>query len=307
MNREEKILDSIELQKGEFIPPNGSKSASFVIEDNYNDRLFDFLVDRFGIVDKALFRKKFDQAISGDGNEAKKMTSVRSSSLCALLFFYNVENKPVTFDIDGQKIKFDKSYFEVKNKVFNKPSNMDVVLVSERNEHILFLESKFAEYLDNSAIEISNTYLDNKLSKEIYKEAIDNKLIDKINGKYKTTKDYQYVGGLKQIISHYVGLQNYKNREDSYMRSYYSDDDSRLKVYDKAKWNIYFTEIVFKLKDFETQYERYHLGSMKLFEILRKEDKDIKYLDPIDYNSLFSNKNNIECISDKIKAYYKIK
>ena len=228
MNREEKILDSIELQKGEFIPPNGSKSASFVIEDNYNDRLFDFLVDRFGIVDKALFRKKFDQAISGDGNEAKKMTSVRSSSLCALLFFYNVENKPVTFDIDGQKIKFDKSYFEVKNKVFNKPSNMDVVLVSERNEHILFLESKFAEYLDNSAIEISNTYLDNKLSKEIYKEAIDNKLIDKINGKYKTTKDYQYVGGLKQIISHYVGLQNYKNREDSYMRSYYSDDDSRL-------------------------------------------------------------------------------
>ena len=305
MTREEKILNSINLLDGEYIPPEGSKSARFVIEDNYNDKLFRFLVSRFGIVDEAHFRIKFNQAISGDGDEAKKMASVRSSSLCALLFFYNVEKKPITFKIGEQKIRFNKSYFEVKNKVYNNPSNMDVVLVSEDNEHILFIESKFAEYLDNGTIEISDTYRITEPSKKIYDKTL-NDLLCETNGKYKTTEKYQYVGGLKQIISHYVGLQNYKKREEDYMASYYSDSDPRLSLYQKANWKIHFTEIVFKLDGFEKEYEKYHLGSTRLFNLLAQEDDDVDYLEPTDYKTLFNSEDNKDCISNEIKTYYRI-
>ena len=303
MTREEKILKSLNLKNNEYLPPDGAKSARFLIKDDYDDKLFNFLKNRFGITNETHFRTKFKQAISGDGDEAKKMASVRSSSLCALLCFYNVEEKPITFLIDNKKVKFNKSFFEVKNKVYNNPSNMDVVLISEDNKHILFIESKFAEYLDNGAIEISDTYRITEPSKTIYDKAL-TVLFNENSGKYKTTKNYQYMGGLKQIISHYVGLQNYKKREDGYMVSYYENGDERLSIYESNNRIIHFTEIVFKLKDFEKEYDNYHSGSTKLFEMLAKEDHDIDYLMPIDYKTLFSVEDNKDCLSEEIRAYY---
>lgn len=307
MGREEDILKSLELKSGEYFPPDGSKSARFIVQDDFNNKLFGFLVGRFGIENKEHFRKKFDQAISGDGDEAKKMISVRSSSLCALLCFYNVEEKPITFKTEnGQKIRFNKSFFEVKNKVYNNPSNMDVVLISEDNEYILFIESKFAEYLENGAVKISRTYRDEEPSKAIYDKALGKIFAEKTANKYKVIDKYQYMGGLKQIISHYVGLQNYKNRQGGYMSSYYTDNDSRLDVYKLAKRKILFTEIVFKLAGFEDAYNKYNSGSKELFKLLKEADHDVEYLNPTDYKALFTSEDNKNCLNEEIKKYYKL-
>ena len=121
------------------------------------------LIDIFKISNSKEFKEKYDMAISGDGNEYRRITTLTSSTLCALLFFYNIKNKNI--NING--ITYDDVLFEVKNKVFdsNNPSNMDIVLLSSTSKTILFLESKFSEYLYHSkARNISNKY------KAIYNE-----------------------------------------------------------------------------------------------------------------------------------------
>ena len=109
---------------------------------NLEDKAETFLCYKF--IDKENqnhFKKQFKQAISGDGNELLKMDAVKSSSLCALLFFYNVgKDKEHQLIING--ITYTKSFFEYKNKVYQKPSNMDVVLTNDDGD-VLFIECKF--------------------------------------------------------------------------------------------------------------------------------------------------------------------
>ncbi len=54
------------------------------------DKHGELLMDIFGITDKELFKKKFAMAVSGSGQELLKIGTLHSSSLCALLHFYNV-------------------------------------------------------------------------------------------------------------------------------------------------------------------------------------------------------------------------
>ena len=62
-------------------------SASFVSES---------LANNFGIEkEKYLFIEKFGMSCSGTGGELKKITTLHSSSLCALLFFFNVDTMPL--------------------------------------------------------------------------------------------------------------------------------------------------------------------------------------------------------------------
>ena len=85
-------------------------------------------------------------ACGGSGQEERRITTLHSSSLCALLFFYNVtDNHPLTIKGVGT---FKESVFEFRSPVRDEehPSCMDVVLIGEDEEHkplVLFLESKF--------------------------------------------------------------------------------------------------------------------------------------------------------------------
>lgn len=88
------------------------------------------LISNFEISNKNLFNLKLEQAISGDGSEDNKITNLRSSSLCSLLFFYNVsKDDKLDLELNGDICTFETSIFEFKNKVIKKPSNMDVVLL----------------------------------------------------------------------------------------------------------------------------------------------------------------------------------
>ena len=69
--------------------PNASQSVD---NDNVIAAIAEDLASKFDVAckNKDVFKAKLKQACSGSGQEAMKITTMHSSSLCALLFFYNV-------------------------------------------------------------------------------------------------------------------------------------------------------------------------------------------------------------------------
>ena len=127
-------------------------SKSFKCEDG--EDVFGTIQRIFGINESA--RGLFEAATSGDGNEKSRILTLHSSSLLAFLCFNGVANHPIT--IDG--IVYDEVMFEVKNDVIDaslgKPSNIDVLLMGDNRKKLLFLESKFTEYLSGGKVTLSN-------------------------------------------------------------------------------------------------------------------------------------------------------
>lgn len=181
----------------------------------------------FNIEEKELFEDKFKMAISGDGQEVKRIGVLHSSSLAALLMFYSIsKEKPLSCHLSDKKhYTFTESYYEVKTNVKDSHySNMDVVLVgtNDYNENvILFLECKFSEYL--------STGMCNDISLDAYEDkykdlgllcenAIEDIIIIKGKGKdnvdclqIKSNKQH-YCNGIKQMISHFIGVTNFTNK-----------------------------------------------------------------------------------------------
>ena len=187
------------------------------------DRVLNKLIEIFDICSDS-FKKKFEMAISGDGQEVKRISTLHSSSLAALLLLYSIsKNNPLKCELEGKKYEFNNCYFEVKTNVKDDHfSNMDVVLVGKNSEDrnvIFFLESKFSEYL--------NTGMCNSISLDAYKDKyVELGLISNdeaisglhfVLGKGKDNMDClqiksdnpQYCGGIKQMISHYMGVTNF--------------------------------------------------------------------------------------------------
>lgn len=194
-------------------------NASTTNEDICRNRL----AELFGVKCRDTFKVKFAQSCSGSGQELKRIAVLHSSSLCALLFFYNVSKEnPYILEIDGEEYIFTYSCFEYQNTVIEgrNPSNMDVVLVgSEKRsgrQAVLFLESKFSEYYERigQQLEIATAYLDNKYGKALYDEAILAKMgLNMIASDGNDTfilrsEETCYLEGLKQMISHYIGIRN---------------------------------------------------------------------------------------------------
>ncbi len=195
---------------------------------------------------KDLFIEKYNQAASG--LEGQRITTLHSSSLCCLLFFYNVGNgngksliiKDIETKNGKRTIEFTNSYFEFKNPVFDHPSNIDVVLTGnviegtdKKKDVVLFLESKFAEYYLNvgRTYYISTKYLDSEESESGKVYLGESGLLEKLklkknegeatppkgretekgeNVKYDKLifKESFYIEGIKQMVSHYLGIRN---------------------------------------------------------------------------------------------------
>ena len=84
--------------------------------------------------------------------------------------------------------------FEIKNIVFDikHPSNIDIVLISYESKKILFLESKFSEYLVGSkARNISDMYLD--LYKKLGLFDDEGSLMDKWEINTRTSDNGKYI------------------------------------------------------------------------------------------------------------------
>jgi len=138
-----------------------------------------------------------------------------------------LKEKPITLNIDGTSTVFDYSTFEFKNPVIGYPSNMDIVLLSKDRRVVLFLESKFSEYYmsaSKSSSFISKRYMTDPFSGPIYAQLIGTEVgchseimtYTDNNGKEKTRDGFtlymkdgsdNYLDGIKQMISHYVGIR----------------------------------------------------------------------------------------------------
>ena len=245
-----------------------------------------------------IFDDKFIQAISGSGDELFKMNAPWSSSLCALLFFYNVnKDNPLTIN----EVEYTESYFEVKNEVFDSPSNMDVVLKGKKGEqeYLLFVECKFTEYLTPGTTYISPKYKKNDTYNALLNNDNKLKLVNHSKNNYIAywNGERLFADGIKQIIAHSIGLTNFvkKNiKKDRY-------SDSRKSLFEKD-YKVSFVEIIFNFGTiFKNEYNNYFAAVEHLMDLIKIEG--VEMLKPLSYQKLLE-KNKTFKLEEKVIDYY---
>jgi hypothetical protein len=160
--------------------------------NSYKDNIFD------GEMDKE-FQDMFD---SGSGGELhSKAEAIHSSSMLSYNIFHIIKKNPITF----RGVTYNDVLFEVKLQTIKgspAPANMDVVLIGKKEgkTHVMFIESKFLEYVDNKKSELSESYANE--NKWLVKN------VDWLNiiNAQPSTKGYHE--GIKQAITHLFGIHN---------------------------------------------------------------------------------------------------
>jgi hypothetical protein len=171
------------------------------------------VIDKFNVsgqVAKHNLYRLFD----GDGNEKEYFYTTISSSRLVYLCFYSwmKSNGGVSVKLeDGEPPVLFKSYYlEAKNEVESDdwPSNVDVLLVSEDSKILLYLESKFTEYISYAKDEasVSKAYFDDVELKALMADLVMRGFLDGKPVSYHRVISSTYPGGIKQMISHFVGV-----------------------------------------------------------------------------------------------------
>ena len=268
------------------------------------------------------FKKKFEMAISGDGQEVKRISTLHSSSLAALLLLYLVKDNILKCKLDGKDYTFTDCFFEVKTNVKDSHySNMDVVLVGKNLEDrdvLFFLESKFSEYL--------NTGICNDISLDAYKDkykefglmrdnAIQGLLFEEGMGKdnvkclqiKSSSGEPQYCSGIKQMISHYIGLTNFvENGEEALDPKQKSNLDDIVKLRNNGAV-IILGEVLFAFDDAvdkgATKRIRYFSIYKKLAKVLNANTSKICVLpEVLTYQELLKDFK----LDKKVKDFYQL-
>lgn len=245
-------------------------------------------------------KDKFVEATSGSGGELKKICTLKSSSLCAFLHFSMVSSqKPIVI----HNVEYEEIHFEVQNRVFSKgtPSNVDILLISkDKNnipKNILFLESKFSEYLYNQDKSVSPQY------KSVYD------LIEKHNTSYsyENIKKKKYYPELQQFIAHFIGVYKFINTEFEESKKL----KRKLKIPDDC--HVKLGEIVFdgwkNLNDYKKEYSGLAdvLNEVKKEVIKNGKQENLEIVDNLlTYQEIFrDDTDNIKLINKKIRKFYK--
>lgn len=254
-----------------IIEPNPAKTPSSYKFKGEPENACNIIRDFYGIKNEDLFDKQYKRAVGGSGDEQRKILTLHSSSRLALLTFYNVtEENPLTLEMDGKAIAFDESAFEFKNPVIGYPSNVDVVLISHKQNVVLFLESKFAEYYLCAACKsgkISSVYVNNNTYSDCFYDSIwlSEIGIERINlpdGKFiLKEQEHNYLDGFKQMICHYFGIRRRLDDKDEKKDKRYNCDPGKIysKVLDiikKPESKVYLGEILFDRIPYEIQGKR---------------------------------------------------
>ena len=324
--------DSVEsLLNCKIVPrKNGNKPNSFFFEED--KETVDILKDIFKIKKTDIFDMKYRMVTGGDGDEGRKIKTLHSSSLCALLFFYNVTREhPLTLNLDGRVIKFTRSVFEFKSPVIRNASNMDVVLYGKESETgkkvIFLLESKFTEHYmsaDDKLKGISAAYRDTKrysspfYTKEFLEtlnleisvsedEKVEEKKFDlKLK---KSGEDHEYyIGGIKQMISHYVGMRNleqnifYGGKKSG---CHMCMEEAIEEGADIILGEILFGDDVEVMKPATKRYsEKYKILAEKMNQVLAAAGRTRLHVlkEDLSYSKLFKDKSY--SVEDEIWKYY---
>jgi hypothetical protein len=252
----------------------------------------------FGITN-GTFDSKFEEAISG--LEKKRIMTLHSSSLAALLLFHSVSEKnPVYIPINGNPVAFTSVEFEVKNRVDKgdpkHPSRIDVMLLG--NDCRLYLESKFSEYLSSGTNEISATYYYKAIHERLKKylqqcgltiEVKDENIYIKGRGKY--------CEGPKQMISHYLGIRTEMATSSNITESM-----------------VILGEVLFDFgemtkKKFEGYKEIYTSLKKGLAESAKEDNINLTINDLITYQQIFAleeNRSFVNNLPENIRQFYRL-
>lgn len=257
-------LDNLEETKIKSGPYRGRISESSLSIQSSNDIALS-LFNAFELGNGSeleTFRRAYNMAVAGDGDENLKILTIHSSSLLTLLCFFSVSpERPLTIGED----KYTEVMFEVKNVVIRadrgKPSNVDVVLVSKsedgRARKLLFLESKFTEYITHGHAELAPKYheyyniLKNNLPDLKFKIA--NYDIRHKDGSVSSvfglsSDERQYLCGIKQAFSHLLGIATKPAKDKNIHRQVYAE-------YYKQAEEVEFATIAHDWNQFE--FRRY--------------------------------------------------
>lgn len=281
--------------------------------------------------ERSNFYEAFRIVTQGQGDELRKINSLTSSALLCLLTFYplfNNTDRNTYIDINGER--YYRCFFEVRNRVIRNPSCVDVVLISTDDKKMLFLESKLSEYADG--IELKHTY--GKGYKALYEDfglyeqALSGYLKlggrkDKLVLQSVNNKEKIYIEGIKQSISHLIGLTRgpQYTSQGYYPEGYYQE---YKKYYDGAEVLLYGTilfdpaEFHVNTSEFQAYSELYRNTIInhgdKILECIVKwndgntvKDKKIEILNNIlTYQDIFSNNHNRILLNKKVSDFYKL-
>ena len=211
-NRQDKAA---EVQKSSFV-------SNFYLP-SYSENVF------YGGREDLTHGKFHDMFMAGDGHELEDYTdskgvfhlahakSIYSSSMLAYNFFHWIsKEQPLVY----HSITYDKVYFEVKIPVLarntddspnHSPANMDVVLISDDCKTMFCIESKYTEHTHHCRAEFADAYFKhscyyagNPFVPSFFRMAL--RYNEKHNG---------YFAGIKQNVSHLIGLSNIKYDADA--------------------------------------------------------------------------------------------
>lgn len=304
-------LSNIAFLKNVKLQPNKeSKWSKSFCEDK--EGKCSTLIEVFDIKSADLFRTKFNEAATG--LERSRILTLHSSSLAALLLFHAVSDKnPIWIPIAGEHKKFTEVKFEVKYSVDDKDkknkSNIDILLSGEDasgKKDVLYLESKFSEYLESGTAKISGREYYQKIyetlnTKDFYASLKAKDLKLEIGGLDSDVIYLKgrglYCKGIKQMVSHYMGL-----------RTEYKSNSSI-----KGK-NIVLGEILFNFGDasnphpmFNSYMEIYSSLKDALEQIVKDDKIELTINNIITYQKIFEleeNKEYLERLPERIRKFY---
>ena len=266
----------------------------------------------------------YSSVVNGEGKEDRKIDTAFSSSLQSLLVFSQVNRgKKIRFKLGGREIDFTKAYFEYKNKVIGYPSSIDVVLQSDKNE-LLFIESKLFEpvyesdTVGKSVVGIS--YFIKNRENSFYKKL---KLKDKETLSYlgincpeeygtdikpETKKysieaiegnEYVYSEGIRQCLSHLIGVQNIDS----------PDEDCSRELANIKNKKCYFITIVNKLPSYNDndKVNNFINHVDRVIETVKDNIKDsVCVCKTTTYQDLYSLNHDYFKDLKKVAEYYKL-
>lgn len=213
--------------------------------DSYKDNIYNNVMDQE-------YQKMFDK---GSGSELhSKAEAVHSSSMLSYNLFHWIKNGN-TFTFEG--VEYKRVYFEVQMRTLScrsNPANMDVVLDgidSNGKRHLLFVESKFTEYLSNNSFKLSESYLKEK---NWYNKKIDWSFI--INKAEEICRNKCYGEGIKQAITHLFGINGLYGDERALV---WLNQQGMLNITDLETIEIQFANFIFEpdCKCFYKEHQAY--------------------------------------------------
>ena len=309
------------FSEDELVPTTQTTEWSMSFKSQNGEDEFGTLKRIFGIRESA--RGLFEAATGGNGNEKQKILTLHSSSLLAFLCFNDIANHPITIDgiVYNDGTVYNEVMFEVKNNVINNSpgkSNIDVLLMGENRKKLLFLESKFTEYLSGGKVTLSPHRYEEFYSMLTEKNNFRfsagylpvNSKTDKSQktqyALYKGKKTSEYLEGIKQAFSHLLGIATGPAKKQTKGNEDYTS--SLLENADEIK----FASIVFNCDN--DKFEKYDDLYKSVFEnsdvikdtikdVLKKRELKLTIVPHLlQYQEVFQ----ANFLHDKVREFYRV-